>query len=127
MASEATIDPSPDRDVGASTLGPTSAITYRDMHELLAEAIFNRGERKVGAGVVRIMADLARLAIRLEMKALSVARQAPKSDFEEALNSVYATERAELFNAVAAVYDGRISVVDAKAVLTRVRAEVVRK
>ena len=127
MVSEATIGPSPDRDLGASAPGPTSAITYREMRELLAEAILNWGERKVGAGVVTTMADLARLAIRLEMKALSVARRAPKSDFEVALNSVYATERAELFNAVAAVYDGRISVAEAKAVLTRIRTEVARK
>ena len=91
------------------------------MRELLAEAILNKGERKVGAGVVRTMADLARLAIRLEMKALSIARQAPKSDFEATLNSVYAAERAELCDAVAAVYDGRTSVADAKADLTRIR------
>ena len=127
MVSEAKRDPSPDRGPGASAPGPISAITYRDMHDLLAEAILNKGERKVSATVVRTMADLARLAIRLEMKALSVARQAPKSDFGKTLSSVYAAERAELCDAVAAVYDGRTSVADAKADLTRIRADIAQE
>jgi hypothetical protein len=73
------------------------------------------------------MADLARVAIRLEMKAMSAARQAPKSAFEATFNSVYATHRANLCDAVAAVYDGRISVADARALLTRIRAEIAKK
>jgi hypothetical protein len=127
MASESTIDLSPGGDQSAPAPVPTSAITYRGMHQLLADAILQTGGRKLGAGVMSIMADLARVAIRLEMKAISIARQNPKQPFEATFNGVYTTERADLCNAVAAVYGGGISVADARAVLTRIRAEIANK
>jgi hypothetical protein len=127
MMPESTIDPSPSGDQSAPEPVPGSTITYRDIHPLLADAILQTEVRKVSGGVTNVMADLARVAIRLEMKAIGLARRAPSQSFESTFNSVYAVQRASLCEALAAVYDGRISVADARTVLTRIRAEIAKK